>query len=94
VRSSVDHFVEVHVATSLAACAERDVKGLYAQALAGQIPQFTGVSDPYEPPLDPEVVLHTDHEPVERSVAQVLACLERLGLTRQCAAPTSATTRR
>jgi len=82
VRGSVDHFVEVHVATSLATCAERDVKGLYAKALAGQIPQFTGVSDPYEPPTAPEVVVHTDREPVETSVRQILACLERLGLSR------------
>jgi sulfate adenylyltransferase len=81
VRGSVDHFVEVHVATSLATCAERDVKGLYAQAFTGEIAQFTGVSDPYEPPPAPEVVLHTDREPVEGSVEQVLACLERLGLT-------------
>ncbi len=81
VRGLVDHFVEVHVATSLATCTERDVKGLYARALAGQLPQFTGVSDPYEPPPAPEVVLHTDREPVERSVGQVVACLERLGLT-------------
>ena len=89
VRNSVDHFVEVHVATSLATCAERDVKGLYARALAGQLPRFTGVSDPYEPPLAPEVVLHTDREPVERSVEQVLGHLERLGLT--APGPTSAT---
>jgi sulfate adenylyltransferase len=82
VRGSADHFVEVHVATSLATCAERDVKGLYAKALAGQIPQFTGVSDPYEPPTAPEVVVHTDREPVETSVRQILACLERLGLSR------------
>ena len=81
VRGSVDHFVEVHMATSIATCAERDVKGLYARAFAGQIPQFTGVSDPYEPPVAPEVALHADHEPVECSVRQVLACLERLGLT-------------
>lgn len=80
-RSSVDNFVEVHVATSLGVCAERDVKGLYAQAFAGRIPQFTGVSDPYEPPLAPEIVLHTDLEPVESSVGQVLTCLERLWLT-------------
>jgi adenylylsulfate kinase len=83
-RSSVDSFVEVHVATSLAVCAERDVKGLYAQAFAGRIPQFTGVSDPYEPPLAPEMVLRTDREPVGRSVEQVLTCLERLGLTAGC----------
>ncbi len=80
-RSAVDHFVEVHVATSLATCAERDVKGLYAKAFAGQIPQFTGVSDPYEPPPAPELVLHTDREPIESSVGRILACLERLGLT-------------
>jgi len=91
-RSSVDNFVEVHVATSLGVCAERDVKGLYAQAFAGRIPQFTGVSDPYEPPLAPEIVLHTDLEPVEGSVEQVLTCLERLGLTtaaRHALSPTS-----
>ncbi len=81
VRAMVDHFVEVHVATSLATCADRDVKGLYAKALAGQIPQFTGVSDPYEPPLHPELVLHSDGEPVSSSVEQVLRCLERLGLS-------------
>jgi sulfate adenylyltransferase len=81
VRSQVDHFVEVHVAAGLATCAERDVKGLYARALAGQIPQFTGVSDPYEPPLAADVVLHNDREQVESSVGQVLACLGRLGLT-------------
>jgi adenylylsulfate kinase-like enzyme len=83
VRGSVDHFVEVHVATSLAIRAECDVKGLYARALAGQLPQFTGVSDPYEPPLAPEVILHTDHEPLESSVEQVLVYLERLGLPRR-----------
>jgi sulfate adenylyltransferase len=82
VRGMVDHFVEVHVATPLETCADRDVKGLYARALAGQLPRFTGVSDPYEPPLGPELVLDTDGAPVERSAAQVLACLERLGLTR------------
>jgi len=80
-RGSVEHFVEVHVATALAVCAERDVKGLYAQAFAGRISQFTGVSDPYEPPLAAEMVLDTDGEPIERSVERVLACLERLGLT-------------
>jgi sulfate adenylyltransferase len=80
-RGSVHHFVEVHVATPLATCAERDVKGLYVKAFAGRIAQFTGVSDPYEPPLAPELILHTDSEPVESSVARVLACLERLGLT-------------
>jgi adenylyl-sulfate kinase len=76
VRSSVDTFVEVHVAAPVTTCAERDVKGLYAKALAGEIKNFTGVSDPYEEPLDPEIALHTEREPVERSVERVLAWLE------------------
>ena len=53
VRGWIDNFVEVHVATSLEDCEARDVKGLYAKARAGEIPEFTGVSDPYEPPLAP-----------------------------------------
>jgi adenylyl-sulfate kinase len=76
VRASVDQFVEVHVAAPVGVCAERDPKGLYAKALAGQLPNFTGVSDPYEPPLDPEIVLHTEAESVDDSVHQVLAWLE------------------
>ncbi len=81
VRDLVDHFVEVYVAASLDTCAERDVKGLYAKARSGRIPRFTGVSDPYEPPPAPELVLHTDREPVQSSAGHVLRCLERLGLT-------------
>jgi len=76
VRAGVDNFVEVHVAAPLSTCAERDVKGLYAKALAGEIKNFTGVSDPYEPPLDPEIVLHTEAESVDDSVHQILASLE------------------
>jgi len=76
VRASVDNFVEIHVAAPLTTCAERDVKGLYAKALAGQIKNFTGVSDPYEPPLHPEVVLHTERTSVDESVEQVLGWLE------------------
>ena len=76
VRAGVDNFVEVHVAAPLSTCAERDVKGLYAKALAGEIKNFTGVSDPYEPPLDPEIVLHTEAESVDDSVHQILAWLE------------------
>jgi adenylylsulfate kinase len=81
VRGSVDHFVEVFVAAPLETCVRRDVKGLYAAALAGRIPHFTGVSDPYEPPLHPELTLRTHREPVERSAARVLARLGELGLT-------------
>jgi adenylylsulfate kinase len=81
VRGSVEHFVEVFVAAPLETCVRRDVKGLYASALAGRIPYFTGVSDPYEPPLHPELTLRTNCEPVERSAERVLLCLGELGLT-------------
>jgi adenylylsulfate kinase len=81
VRTSVDTFVEVYVAAPVSTCAERDPKGLYAKALAGEITNFTGVSDPYEPPLDPEIVLHTETESVDHSVHQVIAWLEANQLT-------------
>jgi adenylylsulfate kinase len=81
VRASADTFVEVHVATPLATCAERDVKGLYAKALSGQLPNFTGISDPYEPPLAPEIVLHTEVQTVDESVHQILTWLEANQLT-------------
>ena len=73
-------FVEVHVDASVDACAERDVKGLYAKAFAGEIQEFTGVSDPYEAPADPELRLDTEeHEPAE-SARIVLDRLAQLGL--------------
>ena len=81
VRAEVDNFVEVHVAAPVQTCAERDPKGLYAKALSGEIKHFTGVSDPYEPPLAPEIVLHTEAESVDDSVHQVIAWLEASGLT-------------
>jgi adenylylsulfate kinase len=81
VRDSVTDFVEVHVAAPVETCAERDVKGLYAKALAGEIKNFTGVSDPYEPPLQPEIVLHTERETVQESAEQVLSWLEAKGLS-------------
>jgi adenylylsulfate kinase len=82
VRAGVPNFVEVFVDAPVAVCAERDPKGLYAKAFAGEIANFTGVSDPYEPPLDPELVVHTDGETAERSAGRVLASLEALGLTK------------
>jgi adenylylsulfate kinase len=75
-------FVEVYVECPLDELVRRDVKGLYARALRGEIANFTGVSDPYEAPEDPELVVHTDREPVERSAEQVIDTLERLGLTK------------
>ena len=76
VRGWVENFVEVHVATSLEDCEARDVKGLYAKARAGEIPEFTGVSDPYEPPLDPELRIETAGHTPSESAALVVAWLE------------------
>jgi adenylyl-sulfate kinase len=73
-------FVEVFVKASLDTLVARDVKGLYKKALAGEIKQFTGVSDPYEEPLNPELVVESDHETVEESAAKILAKLEELNL--------------
>ena len=73
-------FVEVWVKADVEECARRDVKGLYAKALAGEIDQFTGVSDPYEAPSRPELVADTEVEDPAQSVARVLAVLEERGL--------------
>ena len=75
VRDWIDHFVEIHVATSLDECEARDVKGLYAKARAGEIPEFTGVSDPYEPPLDPEIRVETSGRTPAESAAEIVAWL-------------------
>jgi adenylyl-sulfate kinase len=72
-------FVEIHVATPVEECERRDVKGLYAQARAGEIPEFTGVSDPYEEPAAPELRLDTTQLAPEESMKLVLAKLEELG---------------
>ena len=73
-------FVEIHVATSLEVCAERDPKGLYKKALAGEIEHFTGVSDPYEEPSNPALRLHTEGREPAESAAAVLARLGELQL--------------
>jgi adenylyl-sulfate kinase len=78
-REMVGNFVEVFVKCPVSVCAERDVKGLYKKAMAGEIPHFTGVSDPYEEPENAEVVVETDNESVDESVAKILAKLEELG---------------
>jgi adenylylsulfate kinase len=71
-----DRFIEVFVKASVEVCAERDVKGLYAKAFSGEIKEFTGVSDPYEEPLDPEIVLDTENETPEESASRLIALLE------------------
>jgi len=90
VRASVEaegvKFVEVFVKASLDTLVARDVKGLYKKAIAGEIKQFTGVSDPYEEPLNPEVLVSSDNETVEQSAAAIIARLEALGLIAPLAA--------
>jgi adenylylsulfate kinase len=78
-RQEIGRFVEVYVKCALDVCIDRDVKGLYAKALRGEIPVFTGVSDPYEAPLAAEVVVETDRESPEESLAKILRHLETLG---------------
>jgi adenylyl-sulfate kinase len=73
-------FIEVYVKCPIDVLAGRDVKGLYKKALAGEIKEFTGVSDPYEEPSDPEVIVYTDRETVERSAQKILSELARQGL--------------
>lgn len=79
VRADNGNFVEVYLRCPLEVLRQRDPKGLYARALRGEISNFTGVSDPYEEPLRPEVVLETANETEEESLAKVLAKLEELG---------------
>jgi adenylylsulfate kinase len=69
-------FIEVYVKASVDTCAERDVKGLYAKAFAGEIKEFTGVSDPYEAPESPEVVCDTEGETAEESAQKLIEYLE------------------
>ena len=76
VRGWHDRFVEVYVEAPVDVLKERDVKGMYKKALAGQIKHFTGVDDPYEPPENPEVVVETDKESVTESVNKIIHTLE------------------
>jgi adenylyl-sulfate kinase len=73
-------FVEVYASASLEALTARDVKGLYEKAIRGEIAHFTGVSDPYEPPVRPEVTAHSDRESVSASLGRIVRALEERGL--------------
>lgn len=76
VRAKIANFIEIFVECPLSVLAERDVKGLYKQAMAGLIPHFTGVSDPYEPPANPDLSIRSDRETVEHSVDRVWTMLK------------------
>jgi adenylyl-sulfate kinase len=80
VRSKTQNFVEVFVDTPLELCVKRDVKGMYKKAFAGEIKNFTGVTDPYEPPVNPEVTVNSSQETPEESAERIWATLERSGL--------------
>lgn len=77
-------FVEVFTKCSLDALVERDVKGLYKKALSGEIQNFTGVTDPYEDPENPEVLVQSDKQSVEESFGQIISYLEEKGLIGKC----------
>ena len=83
VKQKIGDFVEVYVNAPLIVCEERDVKGLYKRARAGEISNFTGIDDPYEAPINPAVECRTDLETVEESVVKVLDKLEELGYCSQ-----------
>jgi adenylyl-sulfate kinase len=76
VKGKIPKFVEVHVDCSIEVLTERDTKGLYKRALAGQLANFTGISDPYEAPLHPSVVIHSDRESVDDALAKIWRELE------------------
>lgn len=78
-RQEIGEFIEVYVECPLEECIRRDVKGMYARAIAGEIPNFTGISDPYEEPENPEIVCHTAQETVAESTARIIAYLEQHG---------------
>jgi adenylylsulfate kinase len=83
VRGKIGNFVEVYVNAPLSVCEDRDVKGLYKKARSGEIKLFTGISDPYEAPLNPEIECRTDLEELDESVNKVLQSLEKLGYLAQ-----------
>jgi adenylylsulfate kinase len=79
VRAMESNFVEVYVKAPLEVCEARDVKGMYAKARKGEIKGFTGIDDPYEEPLNPEIICYTEQESVQESVTKILGNLEELG---------------
>jgi len=79
-RSRIPNFIEIYMQCPVEVLVERDVKGLYKKALAGEIPHFTGISDPYEPPANPEVTIDSSKDSLEDSLASILRVLESRGI--------------
>jgi adenylylsulfate kinase len=82
-REQITHYTEIYVQCSLNTCIGRDVKGLYSKAIKGEITQFTGISDPYEEPEAPDLVLDTESSSQEESTTQVITFLEERGYIRK-----------
>lgn len=80
VKQKIGRFVEIHVDCPIEILAQRDVKGLYKKALAGELPHFTGVSDPYEPPVNPDVHIRSDRESIDEALDQIERALIMKGL--------------
>ncbi|SKA48443.1 adenylylsulfate kinase [Chitinophaga eiseniae] len=80
VRNKIANFIEVHVSCPIEECARRDVKGLYQRAMSGEITNFTGISDPYEAPLDAEITCDTARESIDESTDKILRALCRMGI--------------
>lgn len=78
-RQEIGNFIEIYTKCPLDVCMSRDVKGMYKKALKGEIKEFTGISDPYEEPLNPEILLETDKDTIEESAAKVLERMKELG---------------
>jgi len=79
-RSRIPNFFEIHMNCPLEVLIERDTKGLYKRALSGEIPNFTGISDPYEPPLAPELTIDSSSESPQESVERIIIALQELGV--------------
>jgi adenylyl-sulfate kinase len=77
-RKRIPNFIEIHMSCPVEVLIQRDVKGLYKKALAGEIKQFTGISDPYESPIAPELTIDSSSESIESAVARILRHLEEL----------------
>ena len=78
-RKEIGNFMEIYVRCPVEVCIQRDTRGMYKKALAGEIKNFTGVSDPYEEPLNPELIIESDKESLAESVAKVMARIKELG---------------
>jgi adenylylsulfate kinase len=86
-RDVIPRFVEIYVKAPLSVCMQRDVKGMYAKALAGSLPHFTGIDDPYEEPLAPDIVVETHLASISQCVGSIVEHLEKIGILKCASRP-------